>query len=225
MGVVQLRRMGGQPAARYAFVDRVRLMRTLHVGEQASDMTKFLRELGFKSPNATTIERICYRGHLMRSDTALRWLRAFNQYAINHKIDVEEGFFDPDQALTDFGYRVVGLGSAIQRASGQPVNSEVNLVSDLAGAASLLPDTIDQMARGRCVLVPRRVAENVSLAATNILKLPEPLLVEYQPVNDTYYKPIGADRVEAGADAFKCSHTATLRRSLLDQVADLSRAA
>lgn len=225
MTVVQFKGKGGQPAARYAFVDREGLMRTLHVGEQASDMTAFLRELGFKSPNATTIERICYRAHLMKSDTARRWLRAFRDYANENDLKADDASFDPDHALTDFGYRVVGLGEAIRRVSGQLLNSEVNPVGDLAVASDLMPDVIVQMSSGRCVLVPRPAAERVAQAASSILKLSEPLRVEQQRINDTYYKPIGADRVESGADAFKCHDTAAIRRSLLNQLGNLGRAA
>jgi hypothetical protein len=223
--VVQFEGRGGQPTARYAFVDREALMRALHVGEQASDMVRFLRDLGFKTPNSTTIERICYRGHLMKSDTALRWLRAFRRYADENNIVVEGNPFAPEVALTDFGYRVVGLGEAIRRISGQLVNSEVNPVSDLALASNLSPEVIVNMSQGRCVLVPRQVAEQVAQAASVVLKLSDRLSVEQQRINDNYFKPIGAAKVENGADAFRCHDTAAIRRSLLNRIGKLGRAA
>lgn len=225
MNVVRLRRKGGQPAARYAFVDREGLMRSLHVGEQACDMTNLLRDLGFRHPNATTIERICYRGHLMKSGMAFSFLRAFKRHADENDIAVDPSAFAPQQALTDFSCRVVGLGDAINRVSGQLVNSEVNPVVDLAVAANLTADAIAEMARGRCVLVPRIVADGVSRAAATVLKFGDPLPVERLPANDTYYKPVGTNRVENGADAFRCTDTAAIRRSILNRLADISLAA
>ncbi|MBP0484173.1 hypothetical protein [Sagittula salina] len=188
-------------------------------------MTLLLRDLNFKSPNSTTIERICYRGHLMKSGMALNFLRAFGRYADKQNIDIDSSVFDPQHALTEFGYRVVGLGDAIRKVSGQLINSEVDPVSDLAVAANLTPDAIVQMAQGRCVLVPSNVADDVSKAAMAVLKLADPLRVERLPPNNTDYKPVGANRVENGADAFRCPETAAIRQAVLNRVAHVSRAA
>lgn len=213
-----IRGRGGQPSARYAFTDREGLMEALHIGEQASDMSRLLRDLNFDHPNKTTVERICYKGHLMKSGLARNMLRAFRAYAKENSIDVDAEIFTPQRALTDFGCRVVGLGSEIRRVSDQMLNSEINPVGDIAAAASVSPHLVVEMARGKCILVPSKVANDISMQAAHVLRLSEPLFVEHQPVQQTQFKPIGTQKVEDGAGAFRCADTATIRNEAIKLV-------
>lgn len=181
-------------------------------------MNRILRVAGHTSPNRTTVERICYRGHLVKESTALSMLRAFTKFAEQEGRAVNEALLSGNSALTEFGWRVVNLWGTIAAKSGQSINAQTNLIGNIASIANLTPEAIIEAGRGKCVLIPESVANDISRAAQEVLKLPQPLKVERRPINDTSFKPIGANGAENGAAAFKCSNTAKIRLAILSRL-------
>lgn len=206
----------GQPPARFGFLDRPALMNALQAGHQASDMARLLRIVGHTSPNDRTVARICYSGALMKSGQAMSMLRAFVKFAAAENVQIDEGMFTPAAALVEFNARLPGLGAALSTAMDGPANADLDYAGDIAAHMNITRDVVMQAAGGRCIDLPFAFAQNLAIAAAQVLHKPEPLEVVLAAPNHTDTKPLGGSGLEAGAAPYQCPQTPELRTVVLD---------
>lgn len=200
-----------QPPARYAFRNLNGLMDSLSIGESAADLKRALEQAGHKTPSKSTVERICTAGQLMKKLMAEKMVKALQKHAANHNVDPRSA----DLSLILFDSHVVGLGNEIARACGGLINADVDQVADIANHAGVSQNVILAASKGKCVELPYELAGKISIAASQVLKLSEPLAVLRSNPMMSSTKPIGGSKLELGAKPFQCIETKEIRSAIL----------
>ncbi|MEQ8306081.1 MAG: hypothetical protein RIA09_05935 [Hoeflea sp.] len=200
-------------------------MEILQAGNQAVDLQRILRQVGHNTPNDRTIARICYAGQLMKSGMAFSMLRAFRKYADEEGLAYDADTLSPSGALVEFNYEVQGLAGSLAQATGGLLNADVDPVADIASHMGTTPEAVLQAVKGRCVLTPYEFANNLSIAASQVLKRPSPFTIMACLENETARKPIGGNGLEQGKPPHACSETARIRSAVLESLASAQLAA
>jgi len=199
-----------QSPARYALKNLNALMGSLSIGETAADFKRALEAVGHKTPSKSTVERICTSGLLMKQSMADKMTEALQKHAANKNIDPNSY----DLSFLVFDSHVVGLGAALARACGGLINADVDQVGDIARHVGVPENVILAASKGRCVELPYDLAGNISVAASQILQLSEPLHVKRSNPMTSATKPIGGYKLELGAKPFQCAETIEIRAAI-----------
>lgn len=207
--------MPGQPLARFAFRARENLVETLRIGNLAADMREALRDAKHRIPNDRTLARVCYHGQLMKQSMALSILQGLKKFAKLNELNVDDEMFHPTKALVEFKYEVVGLAGELIREVGDPVHADANRVKNIANIIGATPQTVSQVARGKCILIPWELANAIAIAASRVLRLAQPMSIKPHLANETELKPLGGERLEEGWAPFRCDETIEIRAEVL----------
>ncbi|MCK1504531.1 hypothetical protein [Bradyrhizobium sp. 18] len=207
--------MPGQPLARFAFFNREQLIEPLQIGNLASDMNRALKDAKHRTPDERTLARVCYKGQLMKKSGALSILGGLRKYASLNSLKVDDESFQASRALLEFNFEVVGLSGELSRAVGGMLSVNIDPAADVARIAQTTTEAVLQTAHGKCILVPEAFAHSIAIAASQALRLPQPLQIRPRPANETVVKPLGGPGLEQGKQAYECDDTIELRGEVL----------